>query len=111
MSKVNRSKKKLITDLDSMIAWMDGGELPTGGYDTSEISGLRINLMLTGYNDIYVITVLPGDEKGTYDAWVRMMGNHDMVHVTTCRARDLEDAVILAMQHLPDALVELGGII
>lgn len=110
MSKVNRRKNKLITDPDTMIAWMDGGNLPTGGYDTSEISGLRINLMLTGYDDIYVITVLPSDENGTYDAWVRMLGNHDMIHVTSCRARDIDDAIILTMQNLPDALIELGGI-
>ncbi len=110
MDKIQRIKNKLYTDPDSMIAWMDGGTLPTAGYDTVEVSGLQICLMLNGYDDIYIVTIIPGDEDGTYDAWVHMMGNHDMIHVTTCMARDPEDAVILTVQNLPDALIELNGI-
>lgn len=110
MSKINRIKNKLCSDPDSMLAWMDGGNLPTAGYDTVELSGIQISLMLDGYDDIYIVKILPGDEDGTYDVWARMMGSHDAIFVTSCDARDPEEAVLPAMQNLPDALIELGGI-
>ena len=102
MSKINSIKSRLRNDPDGMMCWLDGGYLPTAACESAEITGIQINLMLDGYDDVYIITVLPGDEHGHYDAWLRRMGSTDMVHILTKRARDPEDVVVLAKEHLPD---------
>ena len=102
MSKITDVKHRLRSDPDGMMCWMDGGYLPTAACESVEITGIQINLMLDGYDDVYIITVLPGDEHGHYDAWLRRMGNTDMVHMLTKRARDPEDVVVLAKESLPD---------
>lgn len=102
MSKNNNIKHRLRTDPDSMFFWTDGGYLPTGMYESAEITGVQISLMLEGYDDVYVITVLPGDEYGSYDAWLRRMGSTDMIHILSKRARDPEDVVVAAKECLPD---------
>ncbi len=102
MKKIDRVKRRLHSDPDAMVAWMDGGYLPIGLYESSEITGIQISLMLEGYDDVYVLSILPGDDYGTYDAWVRRMGSTDMMHMLTKRARDPEDVVVAAKEHLPD---------
>lgn len=51
---------------------------------------------------VYVLMILPGDEYGAYDAWLRRMGSNDMVHMLTKRARYPEDVVVAAKESLPD---------
>lgn len=102
MSKNQQVRYKLAYDPDSYIAWMDGGHLPPGGYDTEAITGIQLNLMLDGYEDIYVILVLPGDDDNTYDVWVRRMGSTEMLHMLSRQARYPEDVVVTALETLPD---------
>jgi hypothetical protein len=58
--------------------------------------------MLEGHEDVYILSILPGDEYGQYDAWLRRMGSDDMVHMLSKRARDPEDVVITALGELPE---------
>ena len=102
MSKVETIKRRLRSNPNGSIAWMDGGYLPQGGYETAEVTGIQIHLMLRGHNDVYIITVLPGDDYGMYDAWVRRMGSTDMVHMLGKAVRDPEDVVVAALENLPD---------
>ncbi len=102
MSKSKNIKHRLRTDPDAMLAWMDGGHLPTVSYESAEIAGIQISLMLNGDEDVYILTVLPSDEYGSYDAWLRRMDGTDMVHMLAKRARDPEDVVVAALECLPD---------
>lgn len=102
MSKSNHTKHRLRTDPNSSIAWMDGGYLSTASYESSEITGIQLSLMPDGHDDVYILTILPGDEYGAYDAWLRRMGSTDMVHMLTKRVRDPEDVVVAAIESLPD---------
>lgn len=102
MSKSNNLKRRLKADPDGMLGWMDGGHLPQISYESAEITGIQISMMLDGYGDVYILSVLPGDEYGHYDAWLRRMGSNDMVHMLTRRARDPEDVVVAALSELPD---------
>ena len=102
MSKMTNLKHRLRTDPDGMLAWMDGGYLPRVSYESAEITGIQLSLMLEGHDDVYVLTILPGDEYGTYDAWLRRMGSEDMVHMLRKHARDPEDVVVAARGELPD---------
>ena len=102
MSKSSNIKRRLRTDPDGMLGWMDGGYLPQVSYESAEISGIQLSLMLEGHEDVYILSVLPGDEYGHYDAWLRRMGSDEMVHMLTRRARDPEDVVVAAIGELPD---------
>lgn len=102
MSKINQVKHRLRTDPNGMLAWMDGGCLPQVSYESAEITGIQLSLMLDGHDDVYILTVLPGDEYGSYNAWLRRMGSDDMVHMLSRRARDPEDVVVAALGELPD---------
>ena len=102
MSKINNLKRRLKSDPDGMLGWMDGGYLPNVSYESAEIAGIQLSMMLEGHEDVYILTILPGDEYGMYDAWLRRMGSEDMVHMLTKRARDPEDVVVAALGELPD---------
>ena len=102
MSKTKNLKHRLRTDPDGMLGWMDGGYLPQVSYESTEITGIQLSMMLEGHEDVYILTVLPGDEYGSYDAWLRRMGSEDMVHMLTKRARDPEDVVVAAIGELPE---------
>ena len=102
MSKINNLKRLLEGDPDGMLAWMDGGYLPQASYESAEVNGLQLSLMLESHEDVYILTILPGDEYGQYDAWLRRMGSDDMVHMLSRRARDPEDVVVAALGELPD---------
>lgn len=102
MSKSKNLKHRLRTDPDGMLGWMDGGYLPQVSYESAEITGIQLSLMLEGHEDVYILTILPGDEYGAYDAWVRRMGSDDMTHMLTKMARDPEDVVVAALGELPD---------
>ena len=102
MSKINNLKRRLKADPDGMLGWMDGGDLPQESYESAEITGIQLSLMLDGHDDVYILTILPGDEYGRYDAWLRRMDSDDMTHMLTKRARDPEDVVIAALGELPD---------
>lgn len=104
MSSIDNMKDKLRNDPDGTLMWMDDGSLPRCWYDSEEVSGIRISLMLEGGDDVYVILILPGDEEYTYEAWLRRMGSVDMIHMLTKRARDPEDVAVLAKEYLPDYL-------
>lgn len=104
MSKLNHIKHRLRTNPNSSIAWMDGGYLPSASCESAEISGLQLSMMLDGHDDLYILTILPGDEYGYYDAWLRRMGSTDMVHMLSKWARDPEDVVVAAIENLPDYL-------
>jgi hypothetical protein len=58
--------------------------------------------MLDGHDDVFILTILPGDEYGRYDAWLRRMGSEDMLHMLSRRARDPEDVVVAAIGELPE---------
>ena len=81
MHKIDDIKHRLSSDPDGMMCWLDGGYLPTASYESAEVTGIQISLMLDGHEDVYVITILPGDDYGAYDAWLRRMGSTDMVHI------------------------------
>ena len=102
MSKINNLKRRLKADPDGMLGWMDGGYLPQVSYESAEITGIQLSMMLEGHDDVYILTILPGDEYGQFDAWLRRMGSNDMVHILTKRARDPEDVVVAALGELPD---------
>lgn len=102
MSKSSNIKRRLRTDPDGMLGWMDGGYLPQVSYESAEISGIQLSLMLEGHEDVLILSILPGDEYGHYDAWLRRMGSDDMVHMLTRRVRDPEDVVVAALSELPD---------
>lgn len=102
MSKINNLKRRLKADPDGMLGWMDGGQLPHVSYESTEITGIQLSMMLDGHEDVYILTILPGDEYGQYDAWLRLMGSDDMLHMLTKRARDPEDVVVAALENLPD---------
>lgn len=102
MSKTKNLKHRLRTDPDGMLGWMDGGYLPHLFYESTEITGIQLSMMLDGHEDVYVLTILPGDEYGMYDAWLRRMGNQDMVHMLSKLARDPEDVVVAAIGELPE---------
>lgn len=102
MNKINNLKRRLKADPGGMLAWMDGGYLPQVSYESAEITGIQLSLMLEGHEDVYILSILPGDEYGHYDAWLRRMGSNDMVHILTKRARDPEDVVVAALGELPD---------
>ena len=102
MSKINNLKRRLKTDPDGMLGWMDGGHLPQVFYESAEITGIQLSLMMDGHDDVYILSILPGDEYGQYDAWLRRMGSDDMVHMLTKKARDPEDVVVAALGELPD---------
>ncbi len=104
MSKINHIKDRLRTDPDGIFAWLDGGYLPTGAHETTEITGLQRSVMLEGCDDLYFIVILPGDEDGIYDAWMRRAGCTDMVHVVSRRARYPEGVMLAAMENMPDYL-------
>ena len=104
MSKSSNIKRRLRTDPDGMLGWMDGGYLPQVSYESAEISGIQLSLMLEGHEDVYILSVLPGDEYGHYDAWLRRMGSDDMVHMLARRARDPEDVVVAALGELPEVI-------
>ena len=102
MSKQKNLKHRLRSDPDGMLAWMDGGHLPHVSYESAEITGIQLSMMLDGHEDVYILSILPGDEYGHYDAWLRRMGSDDMVHMLTKRARAPEDVVVAALGELPD---------
>ena len=102
MSKTKNLKHRLRTDPDGMLGWMDGGYLPQVSYESTEITGIQLSMMLDGHEDVYILSILPGDEYGSYDAWLRRMGSDDMVHMLTKRARDPEDVVVAALGELPE---------
>ena len=102
MSKIDDIKHRLRTDPDGMLAWMDGGHLPHVSYERAEITGIQLSMMLEGHDDVFILTILPGDECGSYDAWLRRMGSDDMVHMLTKKARDPEDVVVAALGELPE---------
>ena len=102
MSKQKNLKHRLRSDPDGMLGWMDGGHLPQVSYESAEITGIQLSLMLEGHEDVYILTIMPGDEYGRYDAWLRRMGSEDMVHMLSKRARDPEDVVVTALGELPD---------
>ena len=102
MSKINNLKRRLKADPDGMLGWMDGGYLPQVSYESAEITGIQLSLMLEDHDDVYILTVLPGDEYGQFDAWLRRMGSDDMTHMLTKRARDPEDVVVAALSELPE---------
>lgn len=102
MSKQKNLKHRLRSDPDGMLAWMDGGYLPRMSYESAEITGIQLSMMLDGHNDVYILSILPGDEYGQYDAWLRRMGSDDMVHMLSRRARDPEDVVVAALGELPE---------
>lgn len=102
MSKQKNLKHRLRSDPDGMLAWMDGGHLPQVSYESTEITGIQLSLMLDGHDDVYILSILPGDEYGQFDAWLRRMGSDDMVHMLSRRARDPEDVVVAALSELPD---------
>lgn len=102
MSKQKNLKHRLRSDPDGMLAWMDGGYLPQVSYESAEISGIQLSLMLEGHEDVLILSILPGDEYGSYDAWLRRMGSEDMVHMLSKRARDPEDVVVAAIGELPE---------
>ena len=104
MSKQKNLKHRLRSDPDGMLAWMDGGYLPQVSYESAEITGIQLSLMLDGHEDVYILTILPGDEYGHYDAWLRRMGSNDMVHMLTKKARDPEDVVVAAIGELPEII-------
>ena len=97
---VEKLKQKLFEDPDGFVSWPET-DLPWAGYDTGEISGLQITLMLYGCDDVYIILILPGDD-GMYDVWLRYMGGHDMVHILSRRAKDPEELVRELWEHFPD---------
>ena len=100
MSKINQTKHRLRSDPDGMLAWMDGGYLPRMSYESAEITGIQLSMMLDGHDDVFILTILPGDEYGQYDAWLRRMGSEDMLHMLSRRARDPEDVVVAALGEL-----------
>ena len=102
MSKQENLKHRLRTDPDGMLAWMDGGYLPQMSYESAEITGIQLSLMLDGHDDVFILTILPGDEYGQFDAWLRRMGSEDMLHMLSRRARDPEDVVVTALGELPE---------
>lgn len=102
MSKINNLKRRLKADPDGMLGWMDGGHLPQVSYESSEITGIQLSLMLEGLEDVYILSILPGDEYGQYDVWLRRMGSEDMLHMLSRRTRDPEDVVITALGELPE---------
>ena len=102
MSKSSNIKRRLRTDPDGMLGWMDGGYLPQVSYESAEITGIQLSMMLDGHDDVFILTILPGDEFGQYDAWLRRMGSDDMTHMLTKRARDPEDVVVAALGELPE---------
>lgn len=102
MSKINNLKRRLKADPDGMLGWMDGGQLPRMSYESAEITGVQLSMMLDGQDDVFILSILPGDEYGSYDAWLRRMGSDDMLHMLTKRARDPEDVVVAALESLPD---------
>ena len=102
MSKINNLKHRLKTDPDGMLGWMDGGHLPQISYESAEITGIQLSMILEGHEDVFILSILPGDEYGRYDAWLRRMGSEDMTHMLTKRARDPEDVVVAALGELPD---------
>ena len=102
MSKQKNLKHRLRSDPDCMLAWMDGGYLPQVSYESAEITGVQLSMMLEGHEDVYILTVLPGDEYGSFDAWIRRMGSDDMTHMLSKRARDPEDVVVAALSELPE---------
>ena len=104
MSKINNLKRRLKSDPDGMLGWMDGGYLPNVSYESAEITGIQLSLMLDGHEDVYILSILPGDEYGQFDAWLRRMGSEDMVHMLSKRARDPEDVVVAAIGELPEFL-------
>ena len=69
MSKINNLKRRLKADPGGMLAWMDGGYLPQVSYESAEITGIQLSLMLEGHEDVYILTIIPGDEYGHYDAF------------------------------------------
>ena len=104
MSKINNLKRRLKADPDGTLAWMDGGHLPRMSYESAEITGIQLSMMLDGHDDVFILTILPGDEYGQYDAWLRRMGSDDMVHMLTKKARDPEDVVVAAIGELPEII-------
>ena len=52
MSKINNLKRRLKADPDGMLGWMDGGHLPNVSYESAEITGIQLSLMLEGYEDV-----------------------------------------------------------
>lgn len=102
MSKISSIKHRLHTDPDGMFFWADGGYLPTGVHETTEVTGLQRSVMLEGHDDVYIIVILPGDEDNTYDAWLRRAGCTDMVHIVNRRAHDPEDLMLAAMENMPE---------
>ena len=102
MSKINQVKHRLRTDPNGILAWMDGGCLPQVAYESAEITGIQLSLMLDGHDDVYILSILPSDKYGQFDAWLRRMGSDDMVHMLSRRARDPEDVVVAALSELPE---------
>lgn len=102
MSKQKNLKHRLRSDPDGMLAWMDGGYLPQMSYESAEITGIQLSLMLEGHDDVYILSVLPGDEYSQFDSWLRRMGSDDMTHMLSKRARDPEDVVVAALSELPE---------
>ena len=102
MSKINNLKRRLKADPGGMLAWMDGGYLPQMSYESTEITGVQLSMMLDGYDDVFILSILPGDEYGQFDAWLRRMGSDDMTHMLSKRARDPEDVAVAALGELPE---------
>lgn len=94
--------EKLLHDLDAYAIWAGEQAPPPGGYDVETISGLRVNLMVYDEDSLYVVDILPGDDVGVYDAYVRRMEDGDMIHMFGLHAQRPEDIISIVMQNLPN---------
>lgn len=45
MSKTKNLKHRLCTDPDGMLGWMDDGQLPHVFYESTEVTGIQLNLI------------------------------------------------------------------
>ena len=66
MSKINQTKHRLRSDPDGMLAWMDGGYLPQVSYESAEITGIQLSLMLEGHEDVLVVIANRNPHPITY---------------------------------------------
>lgn len=104
MSTFEEIKQKLQSDPDSCGVWVGDGWSMAASYDQAEIRGYQLTMMVDDIEDVFVVVILPGDESGHYDAWVRRMGHTEMVHLYNGQAADLELLKAQLLEKLPDYL-------
>lgn len=100
-------KSKLMDDPDGTAVWACAEEARGIRYDCDEVAALRMTTMeYSGEDDdsVYLILILPGDEPGSYDAWMRRMGENEMSHLYHGRAADLHEMQHKLLLHLPECL-------